>query len=543
MTPKLKNWPIFSFLEPKFISNIYMVLVYGDLGNSCLIVTKDQMIYALGYNCDHCNCYKIDWSNGQSIICPRRIEPLCGQKIKTMAYAKGSYMLVLTENGKVYSWGSWRCTSRSNCSCHYTIPKGIELNVEDNFAVDIACGNYHSMALTNAGNVYVWGDTESGQVTWMQSSGPSRVNTGGLDVPFRSISCGANHCMAVACNGHVYSWGSNSEGQLGLGDIKIRTTACEVTYLSGIVIEKVVCGCNHTLALSDKGTLYSWGDNTFGQLGVILDNKKNSSTPIALPRLLKVLDMGASNCANISVAMGMDHQIFIWGKCLEQSITIPTLIPVDSIHDAFALYASPRAMHQPFVVGDEEKKEEGDVEIMNIMDHIGAAFDDKSTSDLTIEVQGKPIYVHKPILKSSSKYFNVMFQGDWKENKTSVLSICEFSYVAYRAFLKFLYTNEIDARMPTENVLELLQLADFCDEDNLKASYTGVLMHRISTDNTALFYSLGVQCNIPVLKSRCIRFAVKHMAEISKSTSFSELTKETMRDFIIEVVDEGTFKS
>ncbi|XP_076290803.1 RCC1 and BTB domain-containing protein 2-like isoform X2 [Lasioglossum baleicum] len=484
MTPKLKNWPIFSFLEPKFISNIYMVLVYGDLGNSCLIVTKDQMIYALGYNCDHCNCYKIDWSNGQSIICPRRIEPLCGQKIKTMAYAKGSYMLVLTENGKVYSWGSWRCTSRSNCSCHYTIPKGIELNVEDNFAVDIACGNYHSMALTNAGNVYVWGDTESGQVTWMQSSGPSRVNT-----------------------------------------------------------EKVVCGCNHTLALSDKGTLYSWGDNTFGQLGVILDNKKNSSTPIALPRLLKVLDMGASNCANISVAMGMDHQIFIWGKCLEQSITIPTLIPVDSIHDAFALYASPRAMHQPFVVGDEEKKEEGDVEIMNIMDHIGAAFDDKSTSDLTIEVQGKPIYVHKPILKSSSKYFNVMFQGDWKENKTSVLSICEFSYVAYRAFLKFLYTNEIDARMPTENVLELLQLADFCDEDNLKASYTGVLMHRISTDNTALFYSLGVQCNIPVLKSRCIRFAVKHMAEISKSTSFSELTKETMRDFIIEVVDEGTFKS
>ncbi|XP_076648844.1 RCC1 and BTB domain-containing protein 1-like isoform X2 [Halictus rubicundus] len=446
MTSTLKKWSILSFLKPKFTSNIRMVLVYGHLGQSCLIVTKDRLVYALGINLHNC----LGTGDKQSTICPKRIDALCGKNIKTFAYGRG-HVLALTENGKVYSWGSNNYYQLGHCDS--LVPEIVVIpENKTNFVVDIACGNDHSMVLTSNGMVYAWGmcvdgQTGSGSLCASQSylATPNEVKLDStFPMRFLNISCGARHSVAVTCNGQVYSWGSNSHGQLGLSsDSKVSKKALEVKHLTGIIIEKVVCGCTHTLALSNEGILYSWGDNTFGQLGVNLRSNTFSSTP--------------------------------------------------------------------------------------------------DTSDLTIEVQGKPIYVHKAILKIRSEYFEGMFQGDWKENNDSVLQERNFSYAAYRAFLKFLYTGKLD--VAADNSVELLQMADFFNDDHLKAICEDALIEDISTVNVAFLYSVAVQYNAMVLKKHCVKFGVRRMSDVVKSTSFSELTNETMRNFITEADEHGVFKT
>lgn len=110
------------------------------------------------------------------------------------------------------------------------------------------------------------------------------------------ISCGTTFTMAVTENGEVYSWGENNVGQLGIGNYENQTMPMEISSLKGTVIGnfclnkvikgieedkakrnhwiigiisvKVACGYEHTLALTDEGELYAWGRNHYGQLGI-----------------------------------------------------------------------------------------------------------------------------------------------------------------------------------------------------------------------------------------------------------------------------------
>ena len=81
------------------------------------------------------------------------------------------------------------------------------------------------------------------------------------------ITCGQTSSMAVLENGEVYGWGYNGNGQLGLGNNINQLNPQRVTGLQGVVVTSVVCGYAHTLAVTDEGSLYAWGANSYGQLG------------------------------------------------------------------------------------------------------------------------------------------------------------------------------------------------------------------------------------------------------------------------------------
>ena len=97
-----------------------------------------------------------------------------------------------------------------------------------------------------------------------------------------SISAGYYNSFAVRKDGTVWSWGYNNYGSLGLGNGTSRTTAQQVLggasgsqYLTDIV--EVKAATMHTLALKANGTVYAWGYNALGQLG---SNGGNSYTPV-----------------------------------------------------------------------------------------------------------------------------------------------------------------------------------------------------------------------------------------------------------------------
>ena len=95
--PDLKHWPLFSLLDSDFISKVKMAVVFGNLGNEALIVTKDGDVYALGSNTAGC----LGTGDSHSTLHPRKVDALCGKGIKTFAYGSGPHVLALTEKGEV----------------------------------------------------------------------------------------------------------------------------------------------------------------------------------------------------------------------------------------------------------------------------------------------------------------------------------------------------------------------------------------------------------------------------------------------------------
>ncbi|XP_043513909.1 RCC1 and BTB domain-containing protein 1-like isoform X1 [Frieseomelitta varia] len=519
----LRNWPIFNFIDWNCISKVHMAFVYGNLGNEALIVTMDKVVYALG--CNTYGCLGIGDSHGT--LYPKKVEALCGKAIKTFAFGRGPYVLALTEEGKIYSWGRDNYGELGNNSTNHMIPTLVTGNLSNEFIVDIACGSHHCLALTKEGKVYAWGDNSWGQIGYTVSinqNAPMKVNSRLADKTVICISCCHSSSMTVTDSGEVYGWGCNQVGQLGIGNYVNQVNPCKVTTLVGIVIEKIVCGSAHVLALSNKGVLYAWGENSYGQLGLNENRKTNICSPrqLAVKKMKRVLDMACSHHNHTSAAMVEGHRIFIWGQCLGHIVIVPTLINVTSLHDVFARYASPSVMHQPLVLYGEEPD-------TSLIDYFRNAFDDQSTSDLVVRVQQKCIYVHKALLVIRCQYFRTMFQN-LIENNQSVIEEQTFSYDVYKAFLKYFYTDEID--LPPGNIPEFLKLAHTYSENQLKKHCVQMIKGEITVENAALLYGTSIECNVKESEEYCFEFMLNHMTAVTQTATFAKLHENTIKSFM-----------
>jgi hypothetical protein len=91
----------------------------------------------------------------------------------------------------------------------------------------------------------------------------------------KAIAAGWWHSLALTESGEVYAWGSNGRGQLGLGDTEDRHTPTQVPGLGRV--KAIAAGGEHSLALTESGEVYAWGSNGHGQLG--LGDTKDRHTP------------------------------------------------------------------------------------------------------------------------------------------------------------------------------------------------------------------------------------------------------------------------
>lgn len=73
------------------------------------------------------------------------------------------------------------------------------------------------------------------------------------------ISCGARHAAAMTSSGRLYTWGDSSYGQLGLDDTQARSYPTCVTALATKRMRDVQCGSRSTLAVTETGEVVVWG--------------------------------------------------------------------------------------------------------------------------------------------------------------------------------------------------------------------------------------------------------------------------------------------
>ena len=143
----------------------------------------------------------------------------------------------------------------------------------------VAGGNNHTAAIKTDGTLWTWGLNASGQLgvnNTNRGCTPVTTSTGGTN--WKQVACGRVHTAAVKTDGTLWTWGSNVGGQLGDNTAINRSTPV-TTFAGGTNWKQVACGGYFTSAIKTDGTLWGWGNNGNGQLGVN-DTASDRSTPV-----------------------------------------------------------------------------------------------------------------------------------------------------------------------------------------------------------------------------------------------------------------------
>lgn len=186
--------------------------------------------------------------------------------------AGANHMLALTVDHELYTWGSGekgqlgrRILERHKMSA--LNPTNITSKKQRRSAfVNIACGSYHSLAITETNELYAWGLNNYGQLGLGDHEErllPEFVDT---PEPIIQISAGEHHSLALGASGTVYAFGRGDSGQLGCGQATSHSAVLKKINLK-IKIRMIHSGGNHNLAVSTTGDLYSWGYGGMHQLG------------------------------------------------------------------------------------------------------------------------------------------------------------------------------------------------------------------------------------------------------------------------------------
>ena len=178
--------------------------------------------------------------------------------------------------GQLWAWGAGQSRLIETNSTDFSSP--VQIGVNSNWT-QIAAGRYHAVGLQSNGSAITWGNTSNGALG-------NEVDTGiGLPYPQLTIpnvsfvNAGSFNTRIIKTNGQLWSWGQNYLGGLGLGDAGNafnRSSPVQVGALTNWAKVSQLSSFG-ALAIKTDGTLWSWGQNNAGQLG--LENTTNYSSP------------------------------------------------------------------------------------------------------------------------------------------------------------------------------------------------------------------------------------------------------------------------
>jgi alpha-tubulin suppressor-like RCC1 family protein len=229
-------------------------------GGTHSLAIQNGGLYAWGYNGDG------ELGNGTTGNSDVPVL-VTGMSSGVTAVAAGNAHSLAIQNGGLYAWGSNIYGQLGNGTTGNSDVPVLVTGMSSGVTA-VAGGQVHSLAIRNGG-LYAWGWNAYGQLgngTTNNSDVPVLVT--GMSSGVTAVAGGLANSLAVK-NGNVYAWGYNNDGQLGDGSSGIGVDSPELidpTDLTNIVA--VAAGDNSSYALSSDGSLWVWGYDAYGQLGL-----------------------------------------------------------------------------------------------------------------------------------------------------------------------------------------------------------------------------------------------------------------------------------
>lgn len=219
------------------------------------------------------------------------------------------FTLVIDNNGDVWSWGYNPCGQLGDGT---TVQRNVPAKILGlSNIVAVSAGEWNGMALQSDGSVWIWGGNKYGIMAEGNIDNPyiphPPTKIQGLN-NIVAISMGYFHAMALKSDGTIWTWGDNGFGELGNDTIIASYQPTQVQNINTVVA--IGAGGNQSVALKKDGTVWMWGDNKYGQLGDGTLTERH--LPVLVQNLYNVTHIGAGDVHTL--ALKQDGTLWSWGR-------------------------------------------------------------------------------------------------------------------------------------------------------------------------------------------------------------------------------------
>ena len=195
----------------------------------CHTVALSEEGHVFTWGCGECGQLGIDHEDADDGLVPTQVEPseFGGEQVVFVAAGEG-HTVAVTAWGRLYTWGSFGfCFMEHGCVVNSTVPYLVGAREFRGAAVVMAaCGESHTLVVTNDGALWACGRGEDGQLGLDDGANRlrfERVGAGAFGgARIVAVAAGGNHSAAVTEDGTLWTWGYGGHGSLGHGDKEYR---------------------------------------------------------------------------------------------------------------------------------------------------------------------------------------------------------------------------------------------------------------------------------------------------------------------------------
>ena len=177
----------------------------------------------------------------------------------------------------------------------------------------VSSGFRHMAAIKTDGSLWTWGRGAEGQLgTSDNTQRNTPVTTFAGQNTWKQVSCGDFHTTAIKTDGSLWVWGTGGDGRLGTNDATQRNTPV-TTFAGGTTWKQVAGGQQNTVAIKTDGTLWIWGTNNGGRMGINDSNDFNGkNTPVTT--FAGGTNWKQVDCGQFTTAIKTDGSLWTWGR-------------------------------------------------------------------------------------------------------------------------------------------------------------------------------------------------------------------------------------
>jgi len=298
-------------------------VVVGGVCNCVLAIKTDGTLWAWGNN----RFGQLGLDDTINRLSPVQI----GTDTNWKQVAIGAlHILAIKTDGTLWTWGIYGFgEGYADIGLDWHISSPIQVGTDTNWK-QVAAGQDRSLAIKNDGTLWFWGTKSAwgfggyiGYIGWLEYIinkpefndsdwlllSPVQIGT---DANWEQITTSLNHVLAIKTDGTLWAWGNNAYGELGLGDTTAWTNFPPTLIQVGTDTnwKQIAAGFNHTLAIKTDSALWAWGNNKVGQLGLGIEGGDFLS-PVQVETNINWQKVAAAGFS--SFAIKTDGTLWAWG--------------------------------------------------------------------------------------------------------------------------------------------------------------------------------------------------------------------------------------